>query len=35
VVVSGAAPSAKTLSTEQAWHGPTNVVLPRQPRLFY
>jgi X-Pro dipeptidyl-peptidase len=35
VVVSGAAPSAKTFSTEQAWRGPTNVVLPRQPRLFY
>jgi X-Pro dipeptidyl-peptidase len=35
VVVSGAAPSAKTFSTDQAWRGPTHVVLPRQPRLFY
>jgi X-Pro dipeptidyl-peptidase len=35
VVVSGAAPSAKTFSTEQAWHGPAHVVLPRQPRFFH
>jgi hypothetical protein len=33
VVVSGTPPSAKTFSTEQAWHGPTRLVVPRQPHL--
>jgi len=32
-VVSGT--PSKTFSTEQSWRGPTHVVLPRQPRLFY
>ncbi|MCW2944407.1 MAG: Xaa-Pro dipeptidase [Actinoallomurus sp.] len=34
VVLSGT-PSAPTFSAEQSWRGPTHVVLPRQPRLFY
>jgi X-Pro dipeptidyl-peptidase len=36
VVVSGGTPSKdRTFSTEQAWRGPTHVVLPRQPRFFH
>jgi predicted acyl esterase len=34
VVVSGTPSKDKTFSTEQAWRGPTHVVLPRQPRFF-
>jgi X-Pro dipeptidyl-peptidase len=33
VVMSGT-PSKSTFKTDQAWRGPTHVVLPRQPRLF-
>jgi X-Pro dipeptidyl-peptidase len=34
-VVSGTPSQSKTFSTEQSWRGPSHVVLPRQPRLFY
>ena len=34
VVYGDSAPKASPFSTEQQWHGPTHVVLPRQPRVF-
>jgi X-Pro dipeptidyl-peptidase len=34
VVLSGT-PSAPAFGAEQQWRGPSHVVLPRQPRLFY
>jgi X-Pro dipeptidyl-peptidase len=37
VVISGASSSAtvKPFAAAQPWHGPTHVVLPRQPRFFH